>query len=385
MELVNKEDNELYVRTPAGDVKITNSPSVPPDEVHIKLDPARPEVVTLHHEGGGQWRASSETLHKCALCGVAVAGGQHSLRLIDRLLADHRAVCEKRPVEIGDYVRWENKQAGRWAEGGVVQIAGDLFWISVDRCTAGWTPLAAREDGARPFGVRYAADVRHIPHPGSGDVPRGTVTTHCQHVGGDGKQCTATTTERVPLHWDCPTHARPGAGGQRSAFAGTRPGATTVGTAQAIQREIGVQRFGGQHDPAPPRCAEQCESCCIPGATAATGLCMHGKAYRTAVRETAPSRCACGENCTPPALPPADVLVDGLTVAECDSRWSDNRYRLEAGLPQRYALTPAQVAAGRAAWQARNHPIVSALVRDRVAAGLEAERNRVRVEVQDVD
>lgn len=44
-------------------------------------------------------------------------------------------------------------------------------------------------------------------------------------------------------------------------------------------------------------------------------------------------------------------LYDGLTAMQCYYRWSDNRACAERGAPLPYALTPAQIAAGRRAYQ----------------------------------
>lgn len=104
MDLVKKE------------VKFVSASCTPAGMVSIELETMRTETVSLHHVGGGEWRASDETaLHKCALCGVAVAGGSHPAHLINALLADHHAVCEGRPVEVGEWVEIPRPGAGEQA------------------------------------------------------------------------------------------------------------------------------------------------------------------------------------------------------------------------------------------------------------------------------
>lgn len=80
------------------------------------------------------------------------------------------------------------------------------------------------------------------------------------------------------------------------------------------------------------------------------------------------------ERCHPiPTEPPAPVLVEGLTRAQCLERYRDNMQRADDSLP--WPLTPAQQVAAREEW--------SAALRAGIAASAEAEQNRVRIDPQD--
>jgi hypothetical protein len=79
------------------------------------------------------------------------------------------------------------------------------------------------------------------------------------------------------------------------------------------------------------------------------------------------------------------VLVDGFSPVECYYRWADNRACVERGGPPLYKLTAAQIEVGRRAYQTDCLAEHAAQLRAKVDASREAERNRVRVDVQDID
>jgi hypothetical protein len=277
------------------------------------------EEHSFSREYLGEWKddrvdemayaATATALHKCALCDIAVAGGDVSGPMVAALLAEHRQICPARPIEVGDYVRWEYPSRDVWAEGTVTEILSQ----NRDRPTVINILVSDHSGGFH--------DCDPAPHVGEG------------HTFGNHDR--DTTLRRIP---------RPGAGEQHAAaMVGTRPGATTTGTAQAIQREIEEQRFarGSQHDPV-----------------------RAGEVFREVFE---PSQEA----------PPAPALVDGLTRAECLERFTLFSAHDDDRPPWGPDLTPSQLAAAREEW--------SAALRAKVDAAREQERNRVRVEVQDVD
>lgn len=285
------------------EVRFTSASGTPAGAVSIKLDTMRTETVSLHHVGGGEWRASSETaLHKCAFCRVAVAGGQHPAHLIDALLADHRAVCERRPVEIGDYVRWDGQMddgsnSERWAEGEVVRFVETSEGRKIQ------VRLTSRSDkgfSERPF---FTGPVlRRIPRPGAGERTRGA-----QHAP-------------APPQFIAPPPLHPE-------------------TIAALER-------------------------------------LKERAYAClGVPQGSPPRCACGDD-HPPGKPaqtdPLDVKYDRFTLR--DLLVKDATLREDRPTMLRLPLTPAQRAAVSAHW--------SAQLRAKVAASREAERNRVRVDLE---
>lgn len=79
---------------------------------------------------------------------------------------------------------------------------------------------------------------------------------------------------------------------------------------------------------------------------------------------------------------PAPTLVDGLDREVCLARWMENRLAIESGAPPPNALTPEQVATGRAMWLQRFGAQRSDALRAKVTADREAERCRVRVDLE---
>lgn len=90
-------------------------------------------------------------------------------------------------------------------------------------------------------------------------------------------------------------------------------------------RECGVREL------APTSPAMECNICCIPGATAATGRCSHGHLYRSKVRESKPA------------------LYDGLTASACFERFVKRQHD---STPDRHelAMSSAQLDVAREMW-----------------------------------
>ena len=80
-----------------------------------------------------------------------------------------------------------------------------------------------------------------------------------------------------------------------------------------------------------PGPAKECNICCIPGATAATGRCSHGHLYRSKVRESKPA------------------LYDGLTASACFERFVKRQHD---STPDRHelAMSSAQLDVAREMW-----------------------------------
>lgn len=82
--------------------------------------------------------------------------------------------------------------------------------------------------------------------------------------------------------------------------------------------------------------------------------------------------------------PTKPVLIDGLTPTQCYTQWCDNRAILERGGQPMYKLTPAQIEAGRAAYQADSLCSWSDELRGLQILSRERERLQVVVDM-DVD
>lgn len=354
MEQVKKQV-ELYVCTPAGDIKVTSSPSIPPGELRIKLDPARTEFVSLQHVGGGQWSREylgpwKETaLHKCALCGVAVAGGDVGAHLVESLLAAHHAVCEKRPLEVGDYVEW--KAVSTHVCGEVVGISKDdeiSIRVDFDR----HHPSSSSWQGEVHDLSRRQCGLRRIPRPGAGEqatsnpVRIGCIlsrsTDWCWIAISDGGAAALRPGDRIGVrnHPDAPD--RTGRATVVEVADGCarleRPAVMDIACIATDDHVYLIERSrGGQHDPALPRCA-------------------------------------CGEDHPPgkhAPIDPLDVVYDSRPLRELLAMDQSNRQEARETCA---IFTPVQHAAVRSHW--------SAQLRAKVTASREAERNRVRVDLE---
>lgn len=74
--------------------------------------------------------------HRCSLCNEVLSREDLRPEVAERMLADHHAVCPKRPIEVGDYVRWEYGPTGpfakpeNWAEGMVVSWDAEIWRVA---------------------------------------------------------------------------------------------------------------------------------------------------------------------------------------------------------------------------------------------------------------
>lgn len=131
-----------------------------------------------------------------------------------------------------------------------------------------------------------------------------------------------------------------------------------------------------------------------PGGSGRSGPCDPDCWKCSAERDSAADATAAAEAAAP-------VLVDGLTSEQCSLRWSENRLAVEGGAAPPNVLTPDQIAAGRAEYQAGPGAHRSKVLRELIAAGpsldgstygrrlaaerRERDRARIKVDVQVID
>lgn len=297
------------------------------------------------------------TATKCALC-------NEPLNMIDDddlyefAAKRHHAVCPKRPIEVGDYVRWESGLTpGRWVEGELMDIPSPVKYGIRVADKSDWQPMYPDERGWHLFNTERGAIIRRIPRPAEaqairvGDLVRWRPTPGSPWDGMTIDGIAESVAESVE-------------GTRRLTV--LRVTAVCRGTSLgdrgfALGSLVDVTMAPGRvevlnapnPDPIPAR----------PGPVCAAG-------------------CQCGAH-APPASAPA--LVDGIDREACLTRWMENRLAVEGGALPPNAMTRMQRDVGRAMWLQRYGAARSAELRGKVAAGREADRCRVRVDVQDVE
>jgi hypothetical protein len=117
---------------------------------------------------------------RCPWCSVMLVhdAAVYTETQSEQRFADHRKVCKRRPVEVGDYVRYDCEGRGlkTWAEGEVLGPAKDAAWaargwLSV-RVVSVCLELANKIGGEHDFGpatVRNPNGIRRILRPGAGE------------------------------------------------------------------------------------------------------------------------------------------------------------------------------------------------------------------------
>jgi hypothetical protein len=283
--------------------------------------------------------------HRCALCNLVLC---HDDSSVNAAIVVHRPVCERRPVEVGDYVRWEYQ--GNWLEGELLKHEtirhGTYATIQTD---ATRTSLHMSDPGPHPqvVGTHGTAMLRRIPRPGAGEQAKRNPKVgdrvriaRCwkrEAVGvvGTLTRIDGNTMSELPyqLRLDQPIG--------------------TYGEWIWCEAIALVESRGGQHDPAPT-----------------TRSLAQQDATRIRVRDEVVS--------LPYNEHPA--LVGGITRQLCCVRWCENRLAVEGGESPPNVMTPAQVAAGRAMWLAGPGAMRSAELRAKVVARAAAEANPVRVQ-----
>lgn len=105
-------------------------------------------------------------IQSCALCATLIDLSHCTPDTYETTMEAHHAVCSKRPIEVGDYVRWESGQTpGRWVEGELMDIPNpDKYGIRIaDK--SDWEPMWPDERGWHKFNTKRGATIRRIPRP----------------------------------------------------------------------------------------------------------------------------------------------------------------------------------------------------------------------------
>lgn len=302
---------------------------------------------------------------KRALCSTTIDLSHCTPDTYEQTMADHHAVCERRPVEVGDPVRWEygsgpHVDPRNWVEGHLTATARDqLVRIDVSLCDLG--TRVGREMG---FGLHGSVLCR-IPRPGAGEPTREV------RVGDRVRITRCWKREAVGMSGVL-QHIDKSCAGELPYQIRLDEAVGTYGDWIWCEELAPVEAPGGQHDPAPPQFIAPPPL--HPETIAALDR-LKERAYAClGVPQGSPPRCACGDDHPPgrtAQTDPLDVVYDGATLRTliaqnaCDSQ--------EAG-PPLFLLSPAQRAAVSAHW--------SAQLRAKVAASREAERNRVLVDLE---
>lgn len=189
----------------------------------------------------------------------------------------HEQDCPSRPLRPGDYVRWEGVGDG-WS----LWLEGELMSLEHSQSTMMRHIARINVKRSRDFTVGSTPAVV---------VGNGRTLRRCERAGWDRNPS-------VPFSL------------------------TTSG---------GIEITGSVP-------AKECDACCIPGATAATGRCSHGHLYRSKVRDA-----------TPKHVP---VLYDGLTAEQCLELYVE-RQQEHGDSADCYMMTPRQLAAARELWSAQ--------------------------------
>lgn len=308
-----------------------------------------PEQGAWMREYLGEWKdpppgplaiavESSIGIHavRCESCGLAFTGATASEANFHAKA--HHAVCTARSIAVGDPVRWDYGPTGpfamptNWAEGEVTAIDKYHATIRVERCG-----LGKRVGQVIAFGIGPGVDstIRRIPRPEVGAAQARPFRA------GDKVRIVRTTTTLLHGALGTLVHIDESEGGM--------PYRVTVDAEKDGYEWWCYEVEHADRPAAPPICAPGCQC----GA--------HGLAAWLPVAATVhPTVKEAGRYIEPPA----QVLVDGLTPAQCLAEYSLR----QNGIDRRAVLTPAQLAAAREEW--------SAALRAKVAASREADAAR---------
>lgn len=307
--------------------------------------------------------------HRCARCNAT---------LDEASVERHGERC----FVVGDAVRWE--VGDRWHEGPIL-VYGEYDMQM--RCVRG-------NSSGYPFLMSFSQkNIRRIPRPGSSpqDAYDRTVARANSEPDPHGRlaRVEAFIKEQNRLMLDVDKLVLVERDALRRRVAGmseTVPGFPSVRRdpsgiltpRNAKEWEV-VCRAAGISPPA--------QVYCPPEPVAEMGITLH-------CQGTADDGKQCRETTTEPqgslhwrrpahagqrAASPSPALYDGLTAADCYLRWCDNRALVERGGSPLYAMTPAQIAEGRAVYQYDMLHSHSAQLRARIDAARECERVRVQM------
>lgn len=286
--------------------------------------------------------------HRCAHCDFPVLNGNESPIAADMKIAAHHAVCPKRPVEVGDWVRWEFHRFGAWCEGELESVSDHLFWVR--------------------YGVRVSVCSDEKPWTNFPKLKRGAVTYY-----GVGPGDPDSSIRRIP---------RPGEAAQDSSHAvdplehAMRKRMEHL-TAPMPKR---VARYG-QIEPHTPDCtyfdgvdaACSCDPELSDVVEAARGTTVETPWVKVPQKVTS-TKYSRGPITVTRAQIVEATEYDGITGAECLKRFIQRVHQADI-TGTATALTPAQLSAARELW--------SLQLRAKVKESAERERNRVVVDLQE--
>lgn len=140
---------------------------------------------------------------KCASCDVMFRGETHSE--LNWRLRQHAEACQKRPLEVGDLVRFDLHKGDSWLEGHVTTLCTPVYGYA-QIVPVGSSPdlRCYVEQGSFTFQLD-SKNYRRIPRPVA-EVKAETsgLLLRCQGLNS-GRQCDETVRGHVG-GWRCPTH-----------------------------------------------------------------------------------------------------------------------------------------------------------------------------------
>lgn len=329
----------------------------------------------------GTWNcpAHATVAHRCALCDeVLSTDGNASGHALDLLTQQHHAVCPKRQVAVSDEVEWRPDGSSSSASGIVYRISPGRAVIKILSVSRIWTAYEP---------CPMLGELRNVP---------------------------SETIRRIPR----PAAAQGFSPGERVVWRPT-PGSPWASLAvdgevvsvRGDNRRVWMMRVlavaGEVPNNLPPPIGSILDLTAAPGKVERVPVCAPGcqcgghavPKYRPVVVDKAEMERAIRDEklmqlqqdaaearlrhlCSPPSAP---ALVDGLTRDACLTRWLENRRSVERGVAPPHVMTRMQRDVGRLRWLQTFGAAQAAELRMMVLADREAERNQVRVEVQDVE
>lgn len=377
------------------------------------------------------------TATKCALCSEELfddRDGTPTPEDVEDVARDHHAVCPKRPIEVGDYVSWEVGCQDR-----------DFIHGEVERVTDGLARVritAASQNQASVFGPHCVSHIaqpigtlRRIPRPAEAQAigvddyvewrPDGSPSRAAGRVLAKSQTTAIVWIREVSKTWTafeaCPivgdTRSVPLSdlrrvpypeanvqrvdSGARAAMKAASRIAAVVDAARQGHIKGEVQATDRRVFPRGADRTKPCPTCTRPWGEHFGVACESPRMEGYEIGPVCTPECQCGAHAVPskPAQwiatsgtkvhtlewSPAPALVDGIDREVCLARWMENRMAVEGGAAAPNVMTRMQRDVARSLWMQRFGAKRSAELRELVAADREAERCRVRVDIQDVE
>lgn len=340
------------------------------------------------------------TKHRCALCDEVIACDMKLVESYVTATEAHHAVCSKRPIEVGDHVRWEYPARGTWAEGDVTAwmpkhhaegAVYDCVTIRVAAHCGSWPncgddPVVTGREHRFGCEARDGIVVRRIPRPAAAQATIRTafgdikITADPTLKPGEMRVERPKVGDRIPLETGARRVFPRGADRSKPCPTCTRPLGEHFGVACSMPRMEGYQTG--------PVCAPvcQCGAHAVPKYRpvvvdkAAMERAMKDEKLMQRVQEEAEKRIqwlVTGGTKVHTLESPAPALVDGLDREVCLARWMENRLAVETRCAPPNAMTRMQRDVGREMWLQRFGVARSVELRGMVDADRAAERNRV--------